>query len=51
MKPVAAFLTLVVVGAIVADLVTHPAGTTSGLNGLNSVLKTNLQAASGQKIG
>lgn len=41
------FLTLVVMGAIVGDLLAHPAGTAAGLNGINAVLKTSYSAALG----
>ena len=41
---------LVLIGAIVADVLTHPAGTQAASNGLSSILKTSLQAASGQSI-
>lgn len=43
-------LTLVIIGAIVADVLAHPTGTTAASNGLSSILKTSLQAAAGQTI-
>lgn len=43
-------LTLVIGGAIVADILTHPAGTKAAGNALSSLLKTSLQAAAGQTI-
>lgn len=46
------WLTLVTMGVIVADLVTHPKGTAAALNGLNHVLSTSFSAAlGGRKIG
>jgi hypothetical protein len=43
------WLTLIAAGAIIGDLVTHPAGTAAGLNGLNGILKTSFSAALGGK--
>lgn len=46
------FLALITGGVIIADLVTHPAGTAAGLNGLNGILKTSFSAAlGGKKVG
>lgn len=44
-------LTLVIIGAIIGDVLAHPAGTKAAGNALSSLLKTGLQGASGQKIG
>lgn len=41
------FLSLVVLGGIVGDVLAHPKGTAAGLNGLNSVLKTSFSTALG----
>ena len=46
---IVSFLTLIAGGVIIADLVTHPAGTAAGLNGLNGILKTSFSAALGGK--
>lgn len=43
-------LTLVILGAIAADILTHPAGTQAAGSALTGVLRTSLQAASGQAI-
>ena len=43
-------LTLVILGAIAADVLTHPVGTQVAGNTLTGVLRTSLQAASGQRI-
>ena len=40
-------LTLVIGGAIAADIVANPKGSAAGLNGLNSILKTSLNAVLG----
>jgi len=40
---------LVVVGVIVADLVTHPAGTTAAANGINTLAKTSVSGLLGKK--
>lgn len=46
------FLSLAMLGAIVADLVANPKGTAAGLNGLNALLKTSFSAAlGGKKVG
>ncbi len=42
--------TLVVFGAILADLVLHPAGTGVIVNGISGLWRSGLQAAGGQKI-
>jgi hypothetical protein len=43
------FLSLIVLGGIVGDVLAHPKGTAAGLNGLNSVLKTSFSTALGGK--
>lgn len=43
-------LTLVILGAIAADVLTHPAGTQAAGTALTGVLRTSLQAASGQAV-
>jgi hypothetical protein len=42
--------TLVVVGAIVADVLTHPKGTAVVSNGLVKLVRSSLNAASGRPI-
>jgi len=43
-------LTLVIIGAIIGDILAHPAGTRAAANGLSSILKVSLQGASGQRV-
>jgi hypothetical protein len=43
-------LTLVLIGAIIGDVLAHPAGTRAAGNALSSVLKVSYQAAAGQPI-
>jgi len=43
-------LTLVILGAIAGDILAHPAGTQAAGSALSNILKTSLQAASGQTI-
>jgi len=45
-----AFLTLVLTGAIVADVLTHPNGTHTAGSAVVAILKPSYQAASGQTI-
>ena len=40
---------LVVVGVIIADLVTHPKGTTAAANGINNIAKTSVSGLLGKK--
>jgi len=40
---------LIVVGIIVADLVTHPSGTTAAANGINTLAKTSVSGLLGKK--
>jgi len=40
---------LIVVGVIIADLVTHPAGTRAAANGINTLAKTSVSGLLGQK--
>lgn len=42
--------TLIVFGAIIADLVLHPAGTGVIVNGISGLWRSGLQAAGGQPI-
>ena len=39
---------LIVVGVIIADLITHPAGTTAASNGINTLAKTSVQGLLGK---
>ena len=39
---------LIVVGVIIADLVTHPGGTTAAANGINTLAKTSVQGLLGK---
>lgn len=39
---------LIVVGIIIADLVTHKNGTTAAANGINSLAKTSVQGLLGK---
>lgn len=39
---------LIVVGVIVADLITHPAGTTAAASGINSLAKTSVSGLLGK---
>ena len=43
-------LTLIIMGAIAGDVLAHPAGTQAAGSTLSGILKTSLQAASGQAI-
>lgn len=43
-------LTLVIIGAIIGDVLAHPAGTAAAGTALSGILKSSLQAAGGQKI-
>lgn len=47
MNQVFAIATLIVLGVIVADVLTHPAGVTAGGQALNSTLKTSFTAMLG----
>ena len=38
---------LIVVGVIIADLITHPSGTTAAANGINSLAKTSVSGLLG----
>jgi len=40
---------LIVVGIIIADLVTHPKGTTAAANGINTLAKTSVSGLLGKK--
>jgi hypothetical protein len=40
---------LVVVGIIVADLVTHPNGTKAAANGINNIAKTSVSGLLGKR--
>lgn len=44
MNKVFDLLTLVVLGAMLADLVTHPRGTSGLVNGLTSIWNSSMQA-------
>lgn len=39
---------LIVVGVIIADLITHPGGTTAAANGINNLAKTSVSGLLGQ---
>lgn len=39
---------LIVVGVIIADLITHPAGTTAAGNGINNLAKTSISGLLGK---
>lgn len=43
-------VTLVFMGAILADILTHPAGTTAAGNSLAGLLKPSLNAVLGYKV-
>ena len=40
---------LIVVGVIIADLVTHPGGTTAAASGINTLAKTSVSGLLGKK--
>jgi hypothetical protein len=40
---------LIVVGVIIADLVTHPRGTSAAANGINTLAKTSVRGLLGQR--
>ena len=42
--------TLVILGAIAADVLTHPAGTQAAGNALTGLARVSLQAAAGQTV-
>jgi hypothetical protein len=44
-------VTLVFLGAIAADVLSHPQGTAAAGNSLSALLKTSLQAVTGQVVG
>jgi len=46
----AGILILIVAGVIIADLVTHPQGTGTLVNGITSIWRAGLQGAAGQKV-
>lgn len=48
MQQVIAIATLVIVAAIIADLVIHPAGTGALVNGLGGLWRTSINGALGQ---
>ena len=50
MDKIIGVLVLVVFGAIIADLVLHPAGTGILINGISGLWKSGLQAAGGQQV-
>lgn len=50
MAKIIGIATLVVLGAIIADLVLHPQGTGVIVNGISGLWRSGLQAAGGQKI-
>jgi hypothetical protein len=39
---------LIVVGVIIADLITHPAGTTAAAGGINNLAKTSVSGLLGK---
>jgi hypothetical protein len=43
-------LVLIVIGVIIADLVTHPQGTGTVINGISNIWRTGIQGASGQQV-
>ena len=47
MRAFAGGVTLVLVGVIIADLVTHPSGVTAGGNALGGILKSTYSAMLG----
>ena len=50
MAKILGIATLIVFGAIIADLVIHPQGTGVIVNGIFGLWRSGLQAAGGQKI-
>ena len=50
MGKILGILTLIVFGAIIADLVLHPTGTGVIVNGISGLWRSGLQAAGGQQI-
>jgi hypothetical protein len=42
--------TLVVIGWIAADVLTHPTGAAVGFNGITNLVKISAQGATGQKV-
>jgi hypothetical protein len=49
-QKIAGIAILIVIGVIIADLVTHPQGTGVIVNGIASIWRTGLQGAGGQQI-
>jgi len=47
---IAGIAVLIVIGVIIADLVLHPAGTGTLVNGIAGIWRAGLQGAAGQKI-
>lgn len=45
-----AIATLVIIGAIIADLIFHPQGTGVLVNGISGLWRNGLQAAAGQTV-
>lgn len=41
---------LFAIGAIIANVLTHPKGTQAAIGGINSLLRTGLSASSGRNI-
>ena len=42
--------TLIIIGWIVADVLTHPTGAAVGFNGITNLVKISAQGATGQKV-
>lgn len=49
-QKIAGIAILIVIGVIVADLVTHPQGTGTLVNGIASIWRTGIQGAAGQQV-
>jgi hypothetical protein len=47
---IAAIAMLIIAGAIIADVLTHPAGTAAAGNGLANLWTPSLQAVAGQGV-
>lgn len=50
MQKILGIATLVVFGAIIANLVLHPTGTGVIINGISGLWRSSLQAAGGQSV-
>lgn len=50
MSKILGIATLVIFGAIIANLIAHPQGTGTVINGISGLWRSSLQAAGGQPV-